>query len=131
MLSTSVSEGARRPTGDDPHRWVDYWHEEDGGDDHRGVRPKVEVALLHKEMGGLAFKGGYEVAWDDVTNAELLPDFAKNAREVEMGYVAKLGVYEYTTENQKEHTLDKIIGVGVLIFARTSPKEARDATKAG
>ena len=37
VLSTSLSEGARRPTGDYPQNWVDDWHEEDGGDDHRGV----------------------------------------------------------------------------------------------
>ena len=64
-----MSEGTRRPTGDYPQNWVDYWHEEDGGDDHRGVRPEVGVTLLQNEMDGLSFKGGYEVAWDDVTNA--------------------------------------------------------------
>ena len=85
VLSTSLSEGVRRPTGDYPQNWVDYWHEEDGGNDHHGVRPQVGVTLLQKEMDGLSFKGGYEVAWDDVTNAELLPDLVKKAREVEMG----------------------------------------------
>ena len=80
-MSTSLSEGNRRPTGDYPSHWSDYWHEEDGGDDHRGVRPQVGVTLLQKEMDGLAFEGGYEVAWDDVTNAELLPELVKKARD--------------------------------------------------
>ena len=62
-------------------------------------------------MDGLAFKGGYEVAWDDVTNAELLPELIKKAREVEMGYFAELGVYEYATKAQQQQTLGKIIGV--------------------
>jgi hypothetical protein len=62
LLSTSMSEGTHRPTGDYPSHWIDYWHEEDGGDDHRGVRPQVGVSLLQKEMDGLAFKSGYEVA---------------------------------------------------------------------
>ena len=66
-----MREGAHRPTGDYPDHWLDYWHEEDGGDDQRGVGPQVGVTLLKKEMDGLSFKGGYEVAWDDVTNAEL------------------------------------------------------------
>ena len=78
-----MSEGTHRPTGDYPSHWIDYWHEEDGGDDHRGVRPQVGAILLQKEMDGLAFKSGYEVAWD-----ELRPELVNKAREVEMGYFA-------------------------------------------
>ena len=62
-------------------------------------------------MDGLAFKGGFEVIWDDVTNAELLHELITKAREVEMGYFAKLGVYEYATHSQQHRTLGKIIGV--------------------
>ena len=69
--------------------------------------------MLQKEMDGLSFKGGYEVAWDYVTNAELIPDLVKKAREVEMGVFAKLGVYEYAThaDQQQQQMLGKIIGV--------------------
>jgi len=109
ILSTSLSEGVRRPTGNYPQNWVDDWHEEYGGNDHHGVRPQVGVTLLQKEMDGLSFKSGYEVAWDDVTNAELLPDLVKNAHEVEMGYFAKLGVYEYATHADQQMTMGKII----------------------
>ena len=66
---------------------------------------------MQKEMNGLSFKGGYEVAWDDVTNAEFLPDLVKKARAVEMGYFAKLGVYEYATHADQQQILGKIIGV--------------------
>ena len=72
-MSTSLVEGTRRPTGDYPDPWVDDWHEEDGGDDSRGVRPQIRVTTLQNEMDGLSFKGGYEAAWDDVNNAELIP----------------------------------------------------------
>ena len=60
ILSTSLVEGTRRPTGDYPDHWVDYWHEEDGGDDSRGVRPQMGVTILQTEMDGLSFKGGYK-----------------------------------------------------------------------
>ena len=44
---------------------------------------------MKKEMDCLSFKNGYEMAWDDVTNAELLPDLVKKARATEMGWFAK------------------------------------------
>ena len=50
------------------------------------------VTILQKEMDGLLFKGVYELAWDDVTNAELIPDLVKQARQVEMSYFQKLRV---------------------------------------
>ena len=79
LLSTSVKDGTRRPVGEYPSHWLDEWHEEDGGQDHRGVRPQCGVTLLKKEMDGLSFRGGHETAWDDVTNASLLPDLVKKA----------------------------------------------------
>ena len=57
-----------------------------GGDDRRGVRLQIGVALLKKAMDGLSFKGGYEVALDDATNTELVPELVKQARQVEMGH---------------------------------------------
>ena len=66
---------------------------------------------MKREMDGLSFKSGYEVAWDGVTNAELIPDLVKKARQVEMGYFTKLGFYEYDTHAQQQQILGKIIGV--------------------
>ena len=40
ILSTSLVDGTRRPTGEYPANWMNYWHEEDGGNDSRGIRPQ-------------------------------------------------------------------------------------------
>ena len=50
-----------------------------GGDDSRGVRPQMGVTILQKEMDGLLYKGDCEVAWDDVTNTELIPDLVSGS----------------------------------------------------
>ena len=47
---------------------------------------RLESPFLKKEMDGLSLKGGYEVAWDNGTNAELIPDHVKQARQVETSY---------------------------------------------
>ena len=106
-----MKEGIRRPAGDYPDHWLDNWHEEDGGDDLRGVRPKNGVTLLKKELDGLTINGGYEVAWDDVTNAEFVAELVKAARQVEMGYFRKLGVYDYATRSEQQQCQGKMIGV--------------------
>ena len=87
LLSTSLNDGTHMPTGEYPQHWLDYWHEEDGGYDRRGIGSQVGVTLLKNNMDGLSFKGGYELAWDDddVTTAELIPELVKQTRQVEMG----------------------------------------------
>ena len=129
ILTTNMQDGTHRPTGDYPHHLMDYWHEEDGGDDHRGVRPQVGVTMLQREMDGLTFKGGYEVAWDDVTNAELLSDLVKKAHKVEMGYFAELDVCEYATRAQQEQTLGKIIGVRWVDVNKGDSKEPESRSR--
>ena len=62
-------------------------------------------------MDGLSYKNGHETAWDDVTNAILVPDLVKKAREVEMGYFTKLGVYEHVDKSHQLLTGGKVIGV--------------------
>ena len=74
-----MSDGTRRPTGEYPQHWLDYWHKEGGENDRRGAQPQVGVTLLRKEMDGLAFKVGYEVAWDDVTNQRRISSRASQA----------------------------------------------------
>ena len=52
-------------------------------------------------MNGLSFKSGYETAWDDVSNENLVPELVHAARALEMEYFHKLGVYEKVSrENQ-------------------------------
>ena len=62
-------------------------------------------------MDGLSYKGGYEAAWDDVSNAELLPHLVKEARKVEMEYFEKLKVYDRVHRSHQVQTGGKIIGV--------------------
>ena len=63
------------------------------------------------EMDGLSYKGGYETAWDDVSNAELVPKLVREARDLEMAYFKKLGVYERVPRSYQVQTGGKIIGV--------------------
>ena len=69
------------------------------------------VMLLRAEMDGLSYKSGYETAWDDVSNAALVPTLVREARELEMEYFRKLGVYERVPRSHQVHTGGKIIGV--------------------
>ena len=84
VMSVHCKNGVTRPTGDYPERWNDEWHEDDGGSDLRGCRPQNGTTLLKAEMDGLSFRGGYEAAWDDASNAELIPKLVREARELEM-----------------------------------------------
>ena len=73
MIALTTRTGSQiRPTGDWPSHWIDDKHEEDGGMDVRGFRPQMGVTVFTAEVGGLSYRCGYEAAWDDVTNAELL-----------------------------------------------------------
>ena len=62
-------------------------------------------------MDGLTYKGGYEAAWDDVSNAELLPELDREARKVEMDYFERLGVNDRVHRSHQVQTGGKIIGV--------------------
>ena len=37
LLSTKVKDGVTRPVGEYPDHWMDSWHEDEGGNDLRGV----------------------------------------------------------------------------------------------
>ena len=43
VMSVQCKNGITRPTGDYPEHWTDNWHEDDGGDDVRGIRPRWEL----------------------------------------------------------------------------------------
>ena len=62
-------------------------------------------------MDALSYKGGYEAAWDDVSNAELVPKLVGEARDLEMDAFKKLGVYERVPRSHQVRTGGKIIGV--------------------
>ena len=67
------ADGRIRPIGNWPEKWYDGVHEEDGGDDERGLRPQNGTTILEEEMNGLAKRGGEEVARDDVTDVASTP----------------------------------------------------------
>ena len=66
VQSIIENEDKTSPVGDYPGHWIDAWHELGEGSDVYGVRPQYGVTLLQAEMSGLAYKNGYETAWDDV-----------------------------------------------------------------
>ena len=61
-------------------------------------------------MNGFSYKSGYETAWDDVSNENLVPELVHAARAVEMEYFAKLGVYEKVSRNHQTATGGKSNG---------------------
>ena len=111
ISSIQTNGGITRPVGKYPEHWMDTWHEPEGGFDVRGVRPQYGVTILESEMSALTCKGGYEVAFDDVSNAQLEPSLVKAARALEMEYFKKLGVYEVVPREHQHATGGKIIGV--------------------
>ena len=111
ILATTTKDEITGPVGDDPDWWIDTWHDEDRGCDNRGVQPQNGVTLLRQGMDGLACKNGYETTWADVTNASLNPVLMRKAREVEMEYFERLGVYERVPRSHQVASGGQVIGV--------------------
>ena len=111
VLSIDEKDGNTHPVGDYPEHWCDQWHELEGGDDYYGVRPQQGVTMLRAEMSGLSYRSGYETAWDDVSNENLVPELVHAARAIEMSYFEKLGVYERVPRSHQVATGGKVIGV--------------------
>ena len=76
--------GKTKPICEYPMHCVDKWHEPERGDDRFGTRPQLGVTLLQAEMSGLSYRNGYETAWDDVSNENIVPKVVHGARAVEM-----------------------------------------------
>ena len=89
----SQSGGIQRPNGGWPDAWVDFVHEEDGGEDARGVRPQNGVGILREGIQALYTKNGVVTATDDVNDVELNPTMVADARTEEMAFFKKMGVY--------------------------------------
>ena len=93
-----------------PEHWKDTVHEEDGGDDHRGVRPQQGIEILREELDALTFRNGIACATDDVTGNTLVPGLVQKARDEEVGYFMKRGVYEVVPKGHELTTGGKVIG---------------------
>ena len=74
-------------------RWTSGTNIE-GGDDKFGVHPQCGVTLLRAEMNGLSDRNGYEMAWEDAGNENLVLELVHEAWSVELEYFEKLGVYD-------------------------------------
>ena len=92
-IANSLNEGQF------PSHWCDCVHEEDGGCDLRGERPQEGIELLREELDALTFKSGIATARDDVSGKDLVPKLVQAARDEEVGYFMKRGVYDVVPRN--------------------------------
>ena len=86
VMSMARLSAVMKPFGAWPKHWVDEVHEQDGGEDVRGVRPQVGTEILKREMHLLNCRNGIEYAQDDVSSQTLDPKLVKDARKEEMQY---------------------------------------------
>ena len=93
-----------------PGHWMDPVHEEDGGDDSFGLRPQRGIEILKGELDALSMRNGMMVAKDDVSGKDLDPGLVKAARDEEMAYFKKLGVYRTVPRSHQKSTGGKVIG---------------------
>ena len=115
-LGMSVGEivhdrrGIGYPMGDWPQGWVDPVHGKSGGCDYFGDRPQYGIDILKTHMDALVFKNGISYARDDVGGKDLMPDLLVKAREEEMQYFKRLGVYKVVPRSMQREIGGKIIG---------------------
>ena len=105
----SASGGIQKPIGGWPEAWVDFVHEEDGGEDLRGVRPKNGVNILNESIQALYTKNGEVIATDDVNDVDLEPELVLEARAVEMSFFKKMGVYTRVKRSEMQKCPGKMI----------------------
>ena len=121
IQSVTGTEDGAAPIGGYPEHGVDSWHELKGGNDLHGSRPHCRVTLLQAKMNGLLYKSGYEAAWDDVSNENLVPELVHAARAVEVEYFHKLGVYVKVSREHQVASGGKIIGIRCVDVTKGRP----------
>ena len=99
----------QRPVGTWPKEWVDFVHEEHGGRDERGVRPQQGIEILRGQMQALYMKNGIMTATDDVNDVDLDAGMVQQAREEEMSFFKKLGVYTRVKRSEMVSNPGKMI----------------------
>ena len=100
-----------RPIGDWSEHWIDNVHEHGGGEDMFGGRIRDGVDVMRKEMNALYERHGMPEAWDDMNNVFLDADKVKAAREVEMSFFKKLGVYRRVPRSRVRELDGKMVSV--------------------
>ena len=98
-----------KPIGSWPSNWVDTIHEPDGGMDMFGPRPQRGIELLQSQLDALTMRNGIACAKDDVSGADLSPEWVALARQEEMTYFSKLGVYKIVPRSHQRLTGGKIV----------------------
>ena len=102
--------GIGSPAGGWPDHWIDPIHEEPGGQDKFRMRPQEGIDILKAHMYALTYKQGIASAKDDASGKELVPELVTRAREEEMSYFRKLGVYKVVPRSHQRTTGGKVIG---------------------
>ena len=86
-LASMIAEAKRQW----PEHWREDFHESDGAD--RVGKGDEGVEMLRKELYKLMQNNGKYWAVDDVSGADLVPSLVQDARQLEMDYFRRMGVY--------------------------------------
>lgn len=97
-----------RPRGGWRTKWIDSVHKP-GGAYVNGGRIRNGIAVMEKHMSALHERGGMPEAWDDVNNVFLDSEKVKEARQVEMDFFHKLGVYKRVPRERVKEMDGKMI----------------------
>ena len=92
--------------------WTDGAHREEDGCDERGTRPQQGIDILKEELVAPTFKHGIATATDDVSGEELVPNLVHSARNEEIAYATKRGVYKVVPRSHQRSTGGKVIWTG-------------------
>ena len=89
----SLPKSPEQPIGSYPKHWSDGLHDNDG----HGLATSTsntdgEDALMH-ELNVLMCQNGVAYAYDDVSNAALIPGLVNKARKLEIKFFTDMGVY--------------------------------------
>ena len=111
VRSSSQERPMSRPIGDWSEHWIDNVHEHGGGVYLFGGRVRNGVAEMRNEMSALYDRQGMPEAWDDMNNVFLDPAMVVAAREVEMSFFKKLGVYKRVPRSRVQELGGKMVSV--------------------
>ena len=100
-----------KPVGEWKKGWIDHMHEPEGGCDLFGDKKREGVEEMSKQMNSLYERQGMPEAWDDVNGVFLDANKVRDAREEEMAFFRKLGVYKRVHKSQVQATGGKMITV--------------------
>ena len=89
----SWPKSPEQPIGSYPKHWSDALHDNDGHGLATTITNTDGEEALMRELNVLMCQNGVAYAYDDVSNAALIPDLVNKARKLEMELFADMGVY--------------------------------------